>query len=269
MPVRIRRGFTLIELLVVIAIIAILAAIVFPTFGRARESVRSSTCMSNLHFLWQASSQYAQDYSGRWAPMLFGAAEDVNGLPVTSLVNAIDMGKVKHSFLYPNYTKDLEKFHCPDAPDKDRKRAVNAVMHPTSGWAALLPGGIPTFGAGPFYFPQLSAAFNATPVPFYAFDSYDTSSQSDAAGRAVPGIFEIHYTRDWTAARPLGINPRNDASNQLEYGRVMRAEKTILTWCNYHTTVAGTGKCPTIFVSGSAKQLDYKQLVSLGWNVNK
>ena len=79
MPVRIRRGFTLIELLVVIAIIAILAAIIFPTFGRARETVRSSTCMSNLHSLWQASSQYAQDYSGRWAPMLFGAAEDVNG----------------------------------------------------------------------------------------------------------------------------------------------------------------------------------------------
>ena len=69
MLVRTRRGFTLIELLVVIAIIAILAAIVFPTFNRARESTRSATCMSNLHYLWQASSQYAQDYSGRWAPM--------------------------------------------------------------------------------------------------------------------------------------------------------------------------------------------------------
>ena len=42
-----RRGFTLIELLVVIAIIAILAAILFPVFARAREKARQSQCLSN------------------------------------------------------------------------------------------------------------------------------------------------------------------------------------------------------------------------------
>ncbi len=41
-----RRGFTLIELLVVIAIIAILAAILFPVFARAREKARQSSCLS-------------------------------------------------------------------------------------------------------------------------------------------------------------------------------------------------------------------------------
>jgi prepilin-type N-terminal cleavage/methylation domain-containing protein len=43
-----RRGFTLIELLVVIAIIAILAAILFPVFARAREKARQNTCLSNI-----------------------------------------------------------------------------------------------------------------------------------------------------------------------------------------------------------------------------
>ena len=55
-------GFTLIELLVVIAIIAILAAILFPVFARARENARKSTCQSNLKQLGMAAVQYAQDY---------------------------------------------------------------------------------------------------------------------------------------------------------------------------------------------------------------
>jgi prepilin-type N-terminal cleavage/methylation domain-containing protein len=42
-----RRGFTLIELLVVIAIIAILAAILFPVFAKAREKARQTSCLSN------------------------------------------------------------------------------------------------------------------------------------------------------------------------------------------------------------------------------
>ena len=57
-----RRGFTLIELLVVIAIIAILAAILFPVFARARESARTSSCLSNVRQLGLASHMYAQDY---------------------------------------------------------------------------------------------------------------------------------------------------------------------------------------------------------------
>jgi len=57
-----RRGFTLIELLVVIAIIAILAAILFPVFARAREKARQSSCLANAKQLNLAIMQYAQDY---------------------------------------------------------------------------------------------------------------------------------------------------------------------------------------------------------------
>jgi len=67
-----RKGFTLIELLVVIAIIAILAAILFPVFARAREKARQTSCLSNLKQLGTGMAMYVQDYdeyypiSGAW-----------------------------------------------------------------------------------------------------------------------------------------------------------------------------------------------------------
>jgi prepilin-type N-terminal cleavage/methylation domain-containing protein/prepilin-type processing-associated H-X9-DG protein len=57
-----RAGFTLIELLVVIAIIAILAAIIFPVFAKAREKARQASCLSNEKQIGLAIAQYIQDY---------------------------------------------------------------------------------------------------------------------------------------------------------------------------------------------------------------
>ena len=65
-----RKAFTLVELLIVIAIIALLAAILFPAFSRARESARRSSCQSNLKQISLGLMQYAQEYDGH-QPLYF------------------------------------------------------------------------------------------------------------------------------------------------------------------------------------------------------
>jgi len=97
--VEVRRGFTLIELLVVIAIIAILAAILFPVFARAREKARQTSCTSNLKQLALAMLMYAQDYDERFA------GECSCGCPHTDYTCWRDR-------MYP-YVKNLQVFQCP------------------------------------------------------------------------------------------------------------------------------------------------------------
>src|SRR3569833_3534234 len=75
---RLHRGFSLIELLVVSAIIAILAAILFPVFAKAREAARRSTCLSNTKQLGTAILMYAGDYDEILVPPSVGTRQQAD-----------------------------------------------------------------------------------------------------------------------------------------------------------------------------------------------
>lgn len=70
-----KRAFTLVELLVVLAIIAVLAALLLPVLGRARESARATACLSNLHQIGLALQIYVQENNNK-LPVLRDAPTD-------------------------------------------------------------------------------------------------------------------------------------------------------------------------------------------------
>jgi len=110
---RLDSGFTLVELLVVVAVIAILAAILFPTFARAREKARQCSCSSNMAQIGKAFLMYASDYDDgipeEWYPGGGGFRQD----------------------LQP-YLRSTEVFFCPSQPGE---RTSSYGMTAWTAWA--------------------------------------------------------------------------------------------------------------------------------------
>lgn len=123
-----KKGFTLIELLVVIAIIAILAAILFPVFAKAREKARQTSCASNLKQIGLGIMQYTQDYDEVFPPGYAGNGMVVQADPgMPGYHYMTDPGQVANGqgnyiiwadFVNP-YVKSLKIYECPSAPAKN------------------------------------------------------------------------------------------------------------------------------------------------------
>ena len=133
-----RRGFTLIELLVVIAIIAILAAILFPVFAKAREKARQSSCLNNVKQITLGLMQYTQDYDERFTGGASTHWGDVGtgypGYPNQPYGGYVDA-------IYP-YVKNVQVFICPSDSLKDCLSNANVGGAHTYG-SNYLPGTYP------------------------------------------------------------------------------------------------------------------------------
>lgn len=117
-----RPGFTLVELLVVIGLIATLAALLLPTFGRAKESGRATVCLSNLHQIGLALQIYAQDNRNRLPYMRDQSLTATNELPGPNVVLS-------------NYLGNVLVLHCPS----DRQNLYETTGSSYS-WNSLLNG---------------------------------------------------------------------------------------------------------------------------------
>ncbi|MFP4248636.1 MAG: DUF1559 domain-containing protein [Armatimonadota bacterium] len=117
-----RTGFTLIELLVVIAIIAILAAILFPVFARAREKARQTSCLSNVKQLSLSMLMYVQDYDERFT--------------VERNIFYAEGGRRWYQAIMP-YVQNEQVFFCPSV---DRTEAWGGYGY--NGWGTTGSNGL-------------------------------------------------------------------------------------------------------------------------------
>ena len=102
------RAFTLLEILIVLAIIGLLAALIFPVLGRAREAGRRSACISNLRQIGLAFQLYEQDHRKRLPSRLSG--------------------------IYPAYLNDARLFLCPS--DRTRGQFAGNERFETNSFMA-------------------------------------------------------------------------------------------------------------------------------------
>ena len=160
MPKRLRNGFTLIELLVVIAIIAILAAILFPVFARARENARRASCQSNLKQIALGIAQYTQDYDEKLPIRYYAAVPDYAG---------------GWAAVIQPYVKSNQLFQCPSeptAPDNNDIRVGETVSD--YGYNYSLGFGTDSVSLASIDFPSVTVMnfdFNARPASSGWFDN--------------------------------------------------------------------------------------------------
>ena len=128
-----RHGFTLIELLVVIAIIAILAAILFPVFAKAREKARQTSCLSNIKQISLGILQYAQDYD----EMMVADAVAVYSYmsPDGTPINIAPPSAMLWMYMVYPYVKNVQIYTCPSYTD---------------GWSASAYDGSCGYGKNPY-----------------------------------------------------------------------------------------------------------------------
>ena len=165
-----KRGFTLIELLVVIAIIAILAAILFPAFAKAREAARRSSCSSNLKQIGISMMQYSQEYDEHVVPTVafLGASPGNNG-------------NVAWPASLQPYLKSTQLFTC---PSDSKTGNINGFFQ--QGWV----------GAGKANF-HTSYIYNSDLGGFYT-----TSASLAAIVSPATTVAVTDGGADWAASNP-------------------------------------------------------------------
>ena len=208
-----KSAFTLIELLVVIAIIAILAAILFPVFARARENARRSSCQSNLKQIGLGIMQYTQDYDE-----YFPCGTD-------------NYGDGWAGQIYP-YVKSVQIYVCPS--DATPSANVNSVVFQCSYFMNRALNTTSTGAVSPKSLPTL----NASSLTVYAGEVYKgimtgntTSYPTDTYSPRADGNYQPNSTDGY---RTGVMGNRGTFQNGLTYTETAHFDGSNFLACDGH-----------------------------------
>lgn len=188
-PIFVRRAFTLIELMIVIGILAILAALIFPVFARAKASAKQSACLSNLRQIGASMAMYMADYDDFFPrgvdPVDKMRSQIWGGYP--GWQSQIPYMPYLHEVLQP-YIKSKELFHCP---------SDTGTLCIDNNWPIQLPS------SPSLYFTYGTSYFYRTEIAFRR--SSQTSMQElakinvlfDAGGDWHPNAPKLDPDDDW------------------------------------------------------------------------
>jgi prepilin-type N-terminal cleavage/methylation domain-containing protein/prepilin-type processing-associated H-X9-DG protein len=247
------KGFTLIELLVVIAIIAILAAILFPVFGRARENARRSSCMSNLKQMGLATMQYTQDYDEKLYPHRFNLPSGtVNSLSkeTGSLISGTALQREFWPSLLQPYMKSWQIFICPSNPNGWARWNTDGVSSVQQGTGGIGYGAQNSYAHNDLLSP--SDAFNggAGPLPISLSQITDTAKTIAVVDGTYYGAFPD--VNNVTGNRTNVVKVTGSATTTAGFASALGAQ-----YVNYWANI-GNNKWSWLTPAGAAPQENEK-----------
>jgi prepilin-type N-terminal cleavage/methylation domain-containing protein/prepilin-type processing-associated H-X9-DG protein len=195
-----RSAFTLIELLVVIAIIAILAAILFPVFARARENARRTTCISNMKQISLGMMMYTKDYDERYPNYAYPVPTTETPEGGWWLSGYMFWGNM----IYP-YVKNEQMFVCPSSPAAGTNYSPTTVGPYTSHYGINATDNIIPTGQWGAPGPHINVVVAPAKAYLFTDSSYYTVSSAYAAGPPtsanyyLPGICKLFPATTVTA----------------------------------------------------------------------
>jgi len=290
-----KRAFTLIELLTVIAIIAVLSAIIFPVFARVKLNAHKSGDMSAMNAI-RSSLQLYRDDQGGYPPQLLGyispydyqtgvtvvPANAVHGALYPKRIDSLDtlkgsINRAAYDLMVPGIWPQADTRVTGSAPilDLNGDGAINATddtllarQRYTSVYASNTPSFFLNDPAATPNINESSSNAQNTVGRFYAISGYDVSPVRFPNGQS---FYELHYTLFWTGHAIDNNGSASDDPRQLGYSDP--PDKTVVTWNTFYRDYTdnaltnGGSKDIVLFLGGSARPLDSKQMSERAWRM--
>lgn len=287
---RLNKAFTLIELLVVIAIIAILSAILFPVFARAKDAAFRSGDISNMNALRSALQLYKLDQGG-YPPALLGYVTTYT--PGGTDTVPADLTK---GFLYPKRVDSIKTFQpaynkfgylettTAVWPKQDARALGQAAIVDTNGDGKVTNlddkvGARQAFGPtdGTVCVGGAPCGVTANQLNFYRVSGYDVAQVEENGTKR----FELRYALFWSnwainsgADPDYGTNWGNGSSydDPRQLGYSDPPDTTPITWNGYFRDYAGGKLTPAkrdivVFVGGAARPFASNLMNERSWRV--